>query len=125
MIKNMGKDDLQNRFKTFSLNVLRLIRKLPRNDSNIVYGKQIIRSSSSIGANYAESKFAHSKQDFLHCLNISRKEANETLYWLEMIYNTNDNFKDEIKILMDENDQILRILISSVKTLRKNIENEK
>lgn len=116
---------LETRIKKFALDVVRIVKALPKTEENRIYGKQIIRSSSSIGANYAEAVYAHTRQEFLHCLNISRRETNESLYWLEMIYNVNINFKKELEILMDECTQILKIFISSVKTTKLNLENNK
>lgn len=112
--------ELIKRLKEFALRVLQLIKSLPKTEENKIYGHQAIRSSSSIGANYAEAIYAHTKQDFLHNINISRKESNETLYWLEMIYATNPLFQSRMIDLLDENKQILKIFISSVKTVRAN-----
>lgn len=118
-----SKEELQKRLKQFALNTLDTIRKLPKTEENRIYGKQVIRSSSSIGANYAEALYAHSRQDFIHSINLSRKEANESLYWLEMIQSANKTMNFENVI--DEGKQILRIFISSVKTARENNQNEK
>ncbi len=120
---NGQKEELEIRLKEFCFQVIQLIKSLPKTEENIVFGKQIIRSSSSIGANYAEAIYGQTKQEFLHCLSICRKEANETLYWLDMILKTNPRFAENIISLLDENKQILKIFISSVKTTRKGIEN--
>ncbi|MCL5019809.1 MAG: four helix bundle protein [Patescibacteria group bacterium] len=120
---NGQKEELEIRLKEFSFQVIQLIKSLPKTEGNIVFGKQIIRSSSFIGANYAEAIYGQTKQEFLHCINICRKEANETLYWLSMILKTNPNFAKNIAPLFDENKQILKIFISSVKTTRRGIEN--
>lgn len=117
------REALQDRFKKFALDVLKTVKTLPINEENRIYSRQLIRSSSSIGANYAEAVYAQTKQEFLHCLNISRREANETLYWLEILYSTNESFKHGLDTVIDENKQILRILISSVKTTRDSIKN--
>lgn len=112
--------ELEKRLKSFTLRVLLLVKSLPKTEENRIYGHQVIRSSSSIGANYAEAIYAHSRQDFLHTVNISRKESNETLYWLGMIFETNPDFQTRMTDLIDENKQILKIFISSVKTMREN-----
>ena len=120
---NVQKEELEIRLKEFCFQVIQLIKSLPKTEENIVFGKQIIRSSSSIGANYAEAVYGQTKQEFLHCLNICRKETNETLYWLDMILRTNASFAKNIAPLLDENKQILKIFISSVKTTRKGVKN--
>ncbi len=124
MIQNELKYQLLERFKKFTLNVVRLIKALPKTEENKIFGKQIIRSASSIGANYSEALFAQTKQEFMHCLNISRKEANETLYWSSLLESVNPPFNDEFNNLRNENKEILKILISSVKTLQVNSRNK-
>lgn len=116
----MNKDKLQKRLKEFSLNTLSLIKELPKTEENKIYGNQVLRSSSSIGANYTKAIFAHTRQDFLHTLNICRKETNETLYWLELISEVNKLYQFKIFQLAEENRQLLRIFISSVKTTKEN-----
>ena len=118
-------EELEERLKNNSLKVLGMIKKLPKTQENRIYGHQLIRSSSSIGANYAEARYAHSMQDFIHTLNICRREANESLYWLGMVLATNPHFKNEILDLIDEGRQILKIFISSVKTAKENKKNDK
>lgn len=117
---NKRKEELEIRLKEFCFQVIQLIKSLPKTEENRIFGKQIIRSSSSIGANYAEAVYGQTKQEFLHCLNICRKETNETLYWLEMILKTNPESTRNIIPLLDENKQLLRIFISSVKTIQIN-----
>lgn len=120
---NGQKEELEIRLKEFCFQVIQLIKSLPKTEENIVFGKQIIRSSSSIGANYAEAVYGQTRQEFLHCLNICRKETNETLYWLGMILKMNPRFEANIISLLDENKQLLKIFISSVKTVRRSINN--
>ena len=112
--------ELEIRLKNFALNVLELINFLPKNQGNKVYGMQIIRSSSSIGANYAEATCAHTKLDFLHGINISRKEARESVYWLELLQSSNPSYNNLISPILDEGQQIFKIFMSSVKTAKNN-----
>jgi four helix bundle protein len=65
----------ENRLKQFTLNVVRVTKLLSKTEENKIFVKQLLRSSSSIGANYAEALFAQTRQEFLHCISISRKEA--------------------------------------------------
>lgn len=116
----MNSENLKNRLIKFTLETVELCKKLPKSVENQIFSKQIIRSSSSIGANYAEAIYSHSRIEFIHALNISRKETNETLYWLELIKHTNPKYKTQIDNLIGECTSILKILISSVKTAKLN-----
>ena len=117
----MNQKDLEERLKKFALRVLKLVKNLPHTEENKIYGKQIIRSSSSIGANYAEATCAHTKPDFLHDINKSRKESKETIYWLDLIYESNPSFQSKMVELIAESKQIYKIFMSSVKTAKSNI----
>ncbi len=86
-----------------------------------VYVNQIVRSSSSIGANIHEAKYAQSKADFIHKLEISLKECSETEYWLELIYRKNKITEDTYKSPRNKCGSIRRRLISSITTAKENI----
>ena len=89
-----------------------------------VYINQLLRSSSSIGANIHEAKYAQSRSDFIHKLEIALKESSETDYWLELIYRKN-KFSEEIyKELKNNCGIIRRKLIASITTAKKNQEND-
>ncbi|MCF7906978.1 four helix bundle protein [Patescibacteria group bacterium] len=106
--------DLEERTTEFAKNIIRLCRKLKHNSvSNPLIG-QIIRSAGSIGANYREANDALGKKDFVYRLRISRKEAKETLHWLELIETANPNFEKEVKILFQEATEIKNILSSII-----------
>lgn len=109
---------LEKRLKMFILEILAFVRKLPKTEENVIYSRQILRSSSSVGVNYAEAVYAHTRQDFLHGINICRKETSETFYWLQLIFEANPLFQPKMNNLLDENKQILKIFISSVKTTK-------
>src|SRR4029079_18620231 len=114
-------DELKNRLIRFAINTVIFTKKLPKSTENLIFTKQIIRSSSSVGANYTEAIFAYSKQEFIHCLNISRKEINETIYWIELLSFANPSFEKEIKVLQSEALEILKIFVSSIKTAKSNV----
>lgn len=116
----MKEHSLQQRINNFVLTVIHLTKTLPKTPENIIFFNQIIRSCSSIGANYSECIFAHTKTEFIHIINICRKETSETLYWLLLIKKCNLQFEDSLLPIIDEGEQILKIFISSVKTARKN-----
>lgn len=116
MIESKQKQ-FERRLENFAINITKLVRKLPKIQENKIYGHQVIRSSSSIGANYTEATCAHTKKDFTHDVNKARKEAKETLYWLKLIIRTNP--EAEIKEILNESQEILKILVSIVKTAKE------
>lgn len=112
-----NKFDIGRRIKSFVVRVTRFVNKLPNTEANRIYKRQVIRSSSSIGANLIEADGALTKRDFLNKLGISRREAKETKYWLEIIYETSvfneSSSKGEIKWLMKESEEI-KLILSSI-----------
>ena len=101
--RRTGYYDLEDRTLNFAIKARRFVKKLPRTISNIEDGKQVIKSSGSIGANYIEANEALSKKYFSHRIKISRKESKETTYWLRIIIANNDiEFINEGKILSEE-----------------------
>lgn len=113
--------ELEERLIKFSIDVLKLVKILPKTTENIIYGRQVIRSSSSMGANYMEATCAHTRMDFLHGINLCRKEGKETHYWLILIREANSDFADKINPVLDESQQLLKIFISSVKTTKEGV----
>ncbi len=87
--------DLEERTYQFAKNVRLFIKNIPKTIANIEDGKQVIRSSGSVGANYIEANEALSKKDFAFRIKISRKEAKETIYWLRLIIETNELSNNE------------------------------
>ena len=121
----MTSKELQERIKKFILDIIRLVKKLPKTIENLIFIKQIIRSASSIGANYAEAICAQTRQEFLHKINLCRSEANETVYWLDLILAVNPMFEEEIRNLINEGTELLRIFMSTVKTTKGGFQNNK
>lgn len=112
------------RLTNFGKKSQKLVVSLPRNQSNITYGSQLIRSSSSPAANYIEAIEALGKKDFVMKLRITRKETRESVYWLGMIEDANSSppiIQDECESLVKEGKEIVKILTASILTLeRKN-----
>ncbi len=82
--------------------------------------KQILRSGTSIGANIREGLFAQSRKDFISKMNIALKEAGETDYWIEILYSADYLTEMEYKSLKNDNDELIRMLSSIVKTTKEN-----
>jgi four helix bundle protein len=112
-IQNSKIYDLENRTLEYAKKVRRFIKKLPKTIANIEDGKQLIRSSGSIGANYIEANEALSKKDFLLRIKISRKEAKESKYWSILVDTNSDKFLEiERKELIQESIELMKIFSS-------------
>ncbi len=102
--------DLEERTFLFAKDCRLYIQKLPRTISNIEDGKQVIRSSGSIGANYIEANEKLGDKDFSYRLKISRKEAKETKYWLRLLQELNPEYKEISEELIYEVEELRKIL---------------
>lgn len=105
--------DLEERTFIFAKKVSIFISKLPKTMPNFEYMRQLIRSSSSVGANYIEANESLSKKDFFMRIKISRKEAKETCFWLKLISNKNED-DDEKSALIQESIELTKIFGSIV-----------
>ena len=86
---------------------------------DFVLSKQLLRSGTSIGANISESKFAQSTPDYISKLSIAQKEANETAYWIENLYKGQYISEKEYESIQHDNEEIIKLLVSSIKTCKK------
>ena len=118
-------NDLQKRTFEFAVAVAKLIEQLPNNVVNQIYFSQIIRSSSSVGANYRASQRAKSINDFLYKLKIVEEETDESIYFLELLAALNLSYLNLIQPLIDEGTQILKIIAASIRTTRARMQSEK
>lgn len=119
----MNKRDLIERNKKFTLAVIRTCEGLPSSISSNVIARQLIRCSTSIGANYRAACRAKSSADFINKLKIVEEETDESIYFLDLLkdLNANNNFDSLIK----EANELLSIFVSSINTARKNTLNRK
>ena len=108
-IKTKPRFDLEDRTTKFSKNCIDLCKELPRDTINNPLISQLIRSASSVGANYREANDAITRKDFFHKIGICRREAKESKYWLELIAHSNNKFMTKIESLSDEALQLARI----------------
>lgn len=106
---------LEEKTLKFSSEIIYLSRKLPINLENRIITKQLIRSASSIGANYAEANNAVSRANFKNKIYVCKKEAAETRYWLKLLAQSNNS--TEIELLIDEVSQLLFIFQKITSTL--------
>jgi len=113
--KNILKD------KSFAVRIYKLSKYLTENKKEFVLSKQLLRSGTSIGANVREAYNAASKNDFIHKLSISQKEADETIYWLELLSEVGLLTKKEFDSIQIEATELLKIIRSSILTTKKNL----
>ena len=106
------KTELEERTKAFAVRIVRLIRTFPKTVDGIEVGRQLLKSGTSIGANYCEANRAESKADFIHKVGIAEKEASETVYWLEICDSATIGQSEEVKFLLNEGTELLAILIT-------------
>ncbi|MEK6545846.1 MAG: four helix bundle protein [Nitrospinota bacterium] len=112
-IQNFKQYDLEDRTFQFAKNIALYVKQLPKNISNLEYGKQVVRASGSVGANYIEANEALSKKDFIMRIKICRKESKESAYWLRLIVETNDEkYKQEGIRLFNEAIELKKIFSS-------------
>ncbi len=114
----MKADELQERLIDFSVRIIKLSSKLPKTLAGRHIAGQILRSGTSPPPNYGEARAASSHADFLHHLSIVLRELNETLIWLRMIRKSALLPPETLSGLVDENQQLCRIITSSIKTAR-------
>jgi four helix bundle protein len=115
-----NRQDLAERTRQFSLRVIQLVDNLPRRKSTTVIGNQLLRSATSIGANYRSARRGRSRVEFISKLNIALEEADESLYWLELLSEAKLAPSLQINGLLDEANQLVAILTASAKTARVN-----
>jgi len=122
----MTQPEMKARTKQFALRIIRLVNTLPLTGSAGVIRKQLLRSATSVGANYRSACRAKSTADFLFKLSIVEEEADESIYWLEILVESQIVRESLLVELMDEANQIVSIIVSAIKTakLKRNPKSE-
>jgi four helix bundle protein len=118
---DLDAEELKIRTKQLGLRIIRLIEALPPSKAANVIGNQLLRSGTSVGANYWAACRARSKPDFISKACIAIEEADESLYWMELLAEAGILPKERLAALMKETDEIVAILTASVKTARTSI----
>ena len=122
MIKNR---DLGERLLDYGALIIKLVEVLPKNVIGKRIGDQLLRSGTSVGANYEEAQAAESKRDFVHKLQISLKELRESNYWLRLLAKSEILNESQLRAILDESNQLLAILSKAVITAKKRSTNKK
>jgi four helix bundle protein len=119
----MKESILKSKSYSFAIQIIELTKKLTSEKREFILTRQLTKSGTAIGALIREAEFGQSKRDFINKMNISLKEANETIYWLNLLKDTdyidNEHFK-ELDLICNE---LIAMLVSTIKTSKKNLDN--
>ncbi len=116
-----NQNDLRERTTEFALRIVRMYTKLPKTTEAQTLGRQVLRSGTSVGAQFRESQRAKSDADFINKLEGCLQEADETAYWLELLVRSEIVPADKIEFLRKETDEIIAILVTIVTKVKKRI----
>jgi four helix bundle protein len=111
--------DLRRRTKVFALRIIRLFDTLPKTSAALILGKQVLRSGTSVGANYREAYRGRSKAEFIAKCGDSLRELEETGYWLELLIEAGIVSPEQMKPLLAECDELTAIFVTIVKRSRE------
>jgi four helix bundle protein len=114
----LDKIELERRTRDFALRLISFSATLPRDRVGDVLGRQLLKSGSSIGANYREANRAESRPDFIHKISLVEKEAAETQYWLDLCLDARIGRREDLEGLRDESTQLLAIFTRIGKTTK-------
>ena len=115
----MDPSPLKERTYNFALQIIRLIESLPRNRIADVLGNQLLRCGTSVGANYRAACRARSQADFIAKMGIVEEEADESIYWMELLTSAGIVKPDQVRSLINEANEILAMTVTSIRTARK------
>ncbi|MBX3294902.1 MAG: four helix bundle protein [Acidobacteria bacterium] len=115
----MTQTEMKRRTKQFALRVMNLVEGLPETNAGRVIGRQLLRSATSVGANYRAACRAKSTADFIAKLAIVEEEADESMYWMELLIESGQVKENLLTDLLDECNQIVSIIVSSIKTSKQ------
>ncbi len=116
----MTQEEMKLRTKKFALRIIKLVESLENTRTSEIIGRQPLRSGTSVGANYRAACRAKSTADFISKLSIVEEEADESIYWIEMLVESNQIRQNLVEKLLDEANQILSIIVKAIKTSKEN-----
>lgn len=116
----MSENILKSKSYSFAIEIVKTSEQLISHKKEFILSKQLVRSGTAIGALIREAEFAQSKADFINKMSISLKEANETLYWLNLLKDTNYITEESFISLSKICKEIISMLVASVKTSKAN-----
>ena len=115
----MDADEMKQRTRAFALRVIRVVEALPKSRTADVIGAQLLRSGTSVGANYRAACRAKSRADFISKMGTVEEEADESIYWMEMLLSVSLLKKARLADLLNEASQLVAIAVSSINTAKK------
>lgn len=115
----MNAKEMKERTRAFALRVIQVVEALPRTKTADVMGRQLLKCGTSVGANYRATCRAKSHADFIAKMGIVEEEADEAAYWMELLISAGLLKRDRMASLVDEANQLVAIVVSSIKTARK------
>lgn len=118
--KSMNAENLKHRTKQFALNTIQLVEVLPPDRTSDILGRQLIRSGTSVGANYRAACRAKSPGDFISKMGTVEEEADESMYWMELLVEAGKLRQETARPILDEADELVAITVASINTARKN-----
>ena len=118
MAATTSSEAMKNRTKQFALVVIRLCRSVPRTEESRIVTRQLLRSATSVAANYRAVCRARSKPDFVSKLGIVLEEADESLFWLELLVDTSNVPADRISVPLREANELVSIFVASLRTAK-------
>jgi four helix bundle protein len=110
--------DMKKRTKGYALAIIKLVQSLPNTPTARVIGNQLLKCGTSVGANYRASCRAKSQADFIAKMGIVEEEADESIYWMELLVDSGTVPSSAVAELCDEGDQIVAMVLSSINTAR-------
>ena len=119
MNNEKSKNPLRDKSYAFAIKVVKVCQSLRSEEKEFILSRQILRSGTAIGALIRESEFAASKADFINKLTVSLKEANETEYWLLLLFDTDYLSLENFEVLQKECRELIAMLVASIKTAKK------
>ncbi|SRR6266545_5734102 len=114
----MNEEQFKARTRRLGLQIIELVESLPRSRAADVIGRQLLRSGTSVGANYRAACRGKSKADVISKLAIVEEEADETIYWLELLIESKIVEPSRVNLLLKETNEIIAMIVASIKTLR-------
>ena len=110
--------NFQKRTFDYALRIVRLVESLPKSETSTILGKQLLRSGTSVGANSRAARRSRSRAEFISKLGIVEEEADESIFWIELLTAAGKIPAKKVASLLKETDEILAITVSSIKTAR-------
>ncbi len=113
------RESLKNRTKLFAIRIIKLFKALPKTIESQIIGKQLLRSATSVAANYRSACRARSQSEFFSKISIVIEEADESMFWIEILFESEIMKKELLIDLYNENEEILKIMATTRKNSKK------